>query len=316
MYKLRTTNRHGDKFARFISNRIQICVRDTLFIEIFRIAVLLVVTFAYAMLDLFNNRNLPNYFAYSTVVAGLLLTLTYPYPTMLYSLAIAAVIAAIGYITYRMGLLGGGDVFEFVFISLVMPTQMIPLLIRGIQFNLPFILSVFITAGYTTVLVTPVYYILKGKRKLGHKNIKVDPERLVAGCLIFIMYAALIIFTTYEINYNIVGILLLFGAAIPSVIILIYEKYIYEGMMLMVYPSKLEEGDMIATNRMHKKEIEYFKSRSRNFGRLVTKPLMNDISKVKRQLPVYKNAIPMALFTFIGVVVSLLVGNLILLIFF
>ena len=268
------------------------------------------------MFDIFNNRNLPNYFAYATVVAGLLLTLTYSYPVMEYSLVFAAVIAAIGYLTYKAGLLGGGDVFEFVFISLVIPVQMVPMFWSTPQFGLPFILSVFITTGYAAVLTTPVYYILKGKRKLGHKRLTIDPERFVAGCLIFIMYAALIIFTTYEVNYNLLGVLLLFGAAIPSVIILIYEKYIYEGMMLMVYPSKLEDGDMIATNMMNKKDIAYFKSKSRRFGRLVNRQLIKEIKNVRKQIPVYKNAIPLALFTFIGVVVSLLVGNLILLIFF
>ncbi len=289
---------------------------DLLFIEIFRIAVLIAVTFAYAMFDIFNKRNLPNYFAYSTIIAGLLLTLTYPYPTMLYSIALAIVIAAVGYLTYRAGLLGGGDIFEFVFISLVIPMQIAPFFWSGPQFNLPFILSVFITTGYATVLTTPIYYIIKGKRKLGHKKFVVDPERFVAGCLIFVMYAALIIFTTYEVSYNLLGVLLLFGAAVPSVIILIYEKYIYEGMMLMVYPSKLEDGDMVATNMMAKQDVSYFKSKSKRFGRLVNRQVINDLKGVKRKLPVYKNAIPIALFTFVGVIASLLVGNLILLIFF
>ena len=289
---------------------------NMLLADLLRILILVIITLAYALFDIFNKRNVPNLFAYATIAVGVLVALTYGAGTAAYGFLIAIIAAALGYLAYRAGFLGGGDVFEFAFIGLVLPMQAMPLLASIPQFGLPFLLSVFIATGYATIIFTPLYYIIKGKRKLGHKKLEVDRNKAIAGFVILVIYAGMILLTNYKIHYSLLGMAILLLAAVPSAAILIYEKYIYEGMILSVYPSKLEEGDMIATNLMSKDDIAYFRERSRHFGRLVDKKVLAKIKGARRKLPVYKNAIPLALFVFIGVAVSLAVGNILLLVFF
>ncbi|MEM0094743.1 MAG: hypothetical protein QXX74_02350, partial [Candidatus Micrarchaeaceae archaeon] len=60
---------------------------------------------------------------------------------------------------------------------------------------------------------------------------------------------------------------------------------------------------------MSRKEIAFFKGKTSLFGRLASEDLIKKIKNVKVKLPVYKHAVPLALFTFIGTIISLLVGN-------
>lgn len=280
-------------------------------IDAIRLAALIIVTLAYAFFDVFNKRNVPDLFAYGTVLLGILLTLTYPLPTVEISLAIAAIIAVLGYVTYRTGILGAGDTFEFLFISLVMPMQLVPMLISAPLFPSPFILSVFIATGYATIILTPAYYMLKAKRKTG--RIQADRRGTQAAAALIVAYMLLIAALDYISGNALLVSVIMLLVAVPSSIILIFKQAIYEGMTQLVYPSQLELGDMIATNMMGKSDLAYFRKRSRHFDRLATAKVMSEIRGIKRKIPVYKNAIPLALFTFIGVVVSLLVGNVVLL---
>ncbi len=279
-----------------------------------RIAILIVIAFLYAMFDVFNKRNMPPVFAYASVAIGFILTLTYPSQTVIYSVVVAAVVAVVGYVTYRMGVLGSGDIYEFVFISLVLPVLATPYSTSVMQYGLPFILSVLIAAGLATVLLAPLYYIRKSaKRHGGLFRLKIRKRRMIEGTAILAVYAFLFVSLTYIAGFELIRLLIVLLIALPAAIVLIYEDEIYEGMVERVYPSALEEGDMIATNMMSEKDMRYFKKISKSFGRLVTGELIQKIKKARKRIPVYKNAVPLALFTFIGIIVALLLGNLILL---
>ncbi len=284
---------------------------DLLLLYILRLAALLIVVLAYALFDIFNKRNVPDIFAYGTLALGILLTLTYPLPTIGISLLVAAIIAILGYITYRMGVLGAGDTFEFLFISLVMPLQVAPALISAPQFSFPFILSVFIATGYATIILTPAYYILRAKKKTG--KIMVDKKGVPAAATLIMAYIILIAALDYLSGNALLVSVIMLLVAIPSSIILLFKNSIYEGMTQMVYPSQLEIGDMIATNMMDKRDLAYFRKRSRHFERLATSHVIAETKRIRKRIPVYKNAIPLALFTLIGVIVSLLIGNVVLL---
>jgi hypothetical protein len=92
---------------------------------------------------------------------------------------------------------------------------------------------------------------------------------------------------------------------------MIYDQRIYLGMVEFIYPNKLEEGDMIATNLMSKKELAIFQRKS-DFGRLASDRLIAQIKKVRVKLPVYRDSVPFSLFIFIGVLISIAYGNIIL----
>jgi Flp pilus assembly protein protease CpaA len=272
-------------------------------------AFLIVITAIYAVFDVFNKREIPNLFVYATVVIAFAITLTYGYSTIMYSIAIAVIVAIPGYLLYKKGFLGGGDFLEFVAISLILPIQPNPILYSEVQIPIPFIISVLLAAGYTVSIYIPLYYLRRSTKKP-----IIDKNRVFSGLVLLVAYAILITIM-YAISYiGLTGIIILGIIGIASFFIIIYESSIYSGMVEMVLPASLEQGDMIATNLMDKKDIEYFTNISKNFDRLVTKKLLSEIKDAKKKLPVYRNSVPFALFIFFGVIISLLFGNLMLLI--
>ncbi len=271
--------------------------------------VLIITSAAYAAFDVFNKRNVPDTFVYASVAIGVIATLTYGYSTMLYSFAIAAVVAVPGYIMYKKGFLGGGDSLEFIAISLLLPIQPLPLLATTSYIQIPFILSVLIAAGYVVSIYIPIYYLTKTRKKL-----KIDRKHAASGVLLLLSYAILIIIMYSLFYIRSAGIVILGILGVASFFIIIFEGSIYGGMVSNVYPKDLEPGDMIAVNLMTTQELASFRKKSKTFGRLVTKELLSDIKHEKSRLPVYRDSVPFALFIFIGIIISLLVGNLILLI--
>ncbi len=270
--------------------------------------ILIVITAVYAAFDVLNKRNIPNLFVYASLALALIITSTYSYTTIIYSLEIALIAAVLGYLLYKKGFLGGGDFLEFIAVSLILPLQPQPLLVSSISVPVPFIISVLLAAGYAVSLYMPLYYLGRSK------NPKRDKKRMLSGMVLLISYA-LLITTMYALSYiHLLGIMVLGILGIASFFVIIYESSIYEGMVAMVLPKSLEPGDMIATSLMDKKDIEYFRKVSKNFDRLVTKKLLSEIKGVKKKVPVYRNSVPFALFIFIGIIISLLFGNLMVLI--
>ncbi|MGC8479509.1 MAG: prepilin peptidase [Candidatus Micrarchaeia archaeon] len=282
--------------------------------EIIRIIILILIAGMYAYFDLFNKREIPNIFAYLSIVISLVAVVLLggdPY----YILFLAALIAFLGYISYEKGFVGGGDIFEFVAITLLIPIQTTPYLIKNIpQLGLPFIFSVFIASGYSSVVIILIYYLIFAKRTKIEKKFKIEKQNIKKSLLMIITYIILAVMLLVILKVSIIGVILLLLIAILSSILIIYEKLINYRMVTELNPNELVPEDMIAINLMTKSEIAYFKKKSKFFGRLATKKLISDIKDVRRKIPVYRNAAPLAAFILIGIILSLLLGNIILLI--
>lgn len=274
-----------------------------------RIAALLIVAVIYAAFDLFNDRNVPNVFAYAGIVLGLAATLTYGHGTVVYSLLIALVVGALGHLIYRLGMWGAGDYFELVTISLLLPIQQVPALLGPNQLGLPFILSVFVATGFISIWIVPIYYMAFVKAQV--PDPKVSKRKVVTGLMLIALYVAVFFGASYLFGLGAGFLLFPILIAIPSAVMIIFEKKITARMVRLIPTKELEEGDIIAVNMMTRSEVRYF-SKYPAFGRLATGRLASELKKEKHPLPVYRNAVPLAAFIFLGVVVALLFGNLIL----
>ncbi|MDE1851483.1 MAG: hypothetical protein KGH69_02220 [Candidatus Micrarchaeota archaeon] len=281
--------------------------------EIIRIAILLAIALIYAIFDVFNKRDVPNLFVYATIAIGVIVALTYDIRTIELSALIAIGIGWFGYLLYRAGFLGAGDVFEFIFVSLVFPIQPAPLLSGINQLQLPFIFSVLIAAGYAATIFIPIYYLLLSKRKKPDSgNSRIGKHRFARAGALLAAYMAMLLVLRMFANVSSTAVFLVLLIAVPSSVMLLYEREIYLGMVSFIYPKEMADGDMIAVNLMSQRDIDHFKSRDRKFGRLATGSIIKRIRNVKRKLPVYRNSVPFALFLLIGVIISLLFGNLVL----
>jgi hypothetical protein len=276
---------------------------DFMDLEVIRVILLLSFTFAYAFFDVYNKRNIPSGFAYASFIIAIVLTFFYPLRTIIYSVAVASVVGIFCYLLYKTGMLGAGDGFELVFITLLIPIQPMPLI--GIaQLNMPFILSVFISTGIVTVIAVPIYYLATAKNKIHFQK-----ENILKALTIFIAYLILLLFVIYLFGIKLLPILLILLLAIFSVVIILFENSINIRMIEWVYPKSLDEGDIIALNLMSANDISFFKKRDKDFGKLATENRIKSIRNLKRRIPVYKDAVPFSLFILFGILMSLAIGN-------
>jgi hypothetical protein len=269
---------------------------------------LIAISVLYAAFDLFNKRNVPDAFAYASVLAGLTITLAFHQADLILSLLVAAIVGSLGYLVYRMGLWGAGDYFELMAISLIMPVQPTPIFASVAQLGLPFILSVFVATGFAAIWIVPIYYLLFTRRPW---QMKPDIKHVSYGISLFLLYAMLFLFVYYFYSFSLYRLMLIALVAIPSALTLVFEDEITARMVKRIRPRALDEGDIIALNMMTSNERRYF-FRYPGFGRLATKALIARMRNSKRSLPVYRNAAPLAVFILIGVVISLFFGNVVL----
>lgn len=274
-----------------------------------RVFGLLVVALIYAGFDVFNKRNVPNTVVYATVAVGFLFSITYPLPILGLDLLLALAIGSLGYVAYKTGFLGAGDIYEFVALSLIMPIQPSAYLTSVQQYQLPFIFSVLVTAGYAAVIMMPIYYLVFTKKNREAEKRGHGKKSAFRALTLLVSYLLLLTFIEYSLGISVEGLVLMVVFACAASLISYYGTEINSRMVEFVYPSKLEEGDMLALNLMTRKEISFFKSKSRKFGRLVERSFLKDTSKIRKKVPVYRNSIPLALFVLIGTILSILVGN-------
>ncbi len=277
-----------------------------------RMAILLAVTLAYALLDVFNHRNVPDIFAYALLALAFIVTLTYGARVIAISLALAAVIGALGYLLYRRGIMGAGDFLEFATISMLIPIQPAAILSSLPQFNFPFIFSVFIATGYTAVVGMLFYYLLRAYVKGSLRNIKIEKKRLYNGLLIFAAYLVMLAAVSYIAGPKPVPAAMIIAIGAASALTIVFEKQVSVQMISYVYPRALTTEDMIATNFMSKEDLTFFSRKSKHFGRLVTRKSLSEIKGIRRKVPLYTSGVPLALFAFFAVVISLLFGNILL----
>ena len=281
-----------------------------------RIAVMLIIAVIYMLFDVFNNRNVPSVFAYGTVVVGILFTLAYlDEGTIVESAIIASLVSAVGYVLYKVGQIGAADVLEFASISLMLPVMSFSYINAYPQLGIPFIVSVFIASGIIALLMIPFYYLPRASAVLKRRIITmVGQKELFKGLLILVAYGAFILFLVYYTNLNPLGLGILVVFGITSIGTTVFEKPLTDSMVEFIPPAKFEEGDIVALNVMDGKEIRAVKRKVKEFDRLMTVPLIKRMRGAwpKRKFPVYRSAMPLALPIFVGTVISILFGNLIL----
>lgn len=284
-----------------------------------RMASVTAVALVYMLFDLLNKRNIPTIIAYSTLAYGALLTALLFSPSAIgISALIAAAILGFGYLVYRAGQLGAADVIEFAAISLMLPLQGVPALLGSVpQLGLPFVLSVFIATGIAALIFASAYYLPKVRGSSGKPMLSmVRKSDVLKGLLFSVTYVALMLSMELTMHVGAYGMAVLVVLLVGSFLIAAFNRPIVAAMVREITPKKMEEGDMIAVNMMDKALLKKAEGKVRGFGRLATGDLIKELRREFPQtgFPVYVNAMPLALPIFIGVVASILFGNLILLI--
>ncbi|MDE1871265.1 MAG: hypothetical protein KGI06_03430 [Candidatus Micrarchaeota archaeon] len=281
-----------------------------------RVISIVLIALAYMLFDLFNKRNVPSVFVYSTLAYGALLTILYLNArTIAISASISLVVLGVGYVVYRIGQLGAADVFEFAAISLMLPIQGMPFIASyAPQLSVPFIVSVAINAGIIALAIVPIYYIPKAISRLKKPITSlINKGNLLSASLLAIAYIVFIYFATLVISLNYFAIIMLAIMLTSSFLVMLFSVPVTYSMVREVTVKQMEEGDIIALNLMGERRVLALKKKIKGFGRLVTSDVMRQLKKagVKDKMPVYKEAMPFALPIFVAVIFTLLFGNMI-----
>jgi hypothetical protein len=241
--------------------------------------------------DLFNKKNVPDAFLYGFLGVAFLVNLVFYQETLFwFSLAVAAFFSAIGYLFYRVGQLGGADVFVLAAIMLLLPIHPS---ISGMPFNMPFVFSVIIFSGVTFALYVLVFF--------GWKLMQTEAKPNLVYALMLIPY---LLFAYVYVNsflfspvYFIFITILLFA----TIVFMMFKESINRLLSEEMPVSQLEPEDVLALEVMNKDLVERYKLK-----RLLTK---EEIARLKKtrvgEVWVYTKLPPFIPFILVGMALGL-----------
>ena len=275
-------------------------------LELLRIAAALIGVGIAAYFDIFNNKNIPERFLQGFIAVAVLISLiAYDPVATPYGLAAGALLYFANWIVYKAGYVGGADGYILAAIAILLPAQPILLLLNPSAYTLtfPFIVHVLTVAFFTFMLhmllrTLPSAY--KALRTLG----SIQAMQWVGAFLIIIAYGVLSFIISASPLLSSSYVIFLAALAAVSVYFVLFRTAINDSMLEWVVPKKVEVEDIIAPEKMDAAEVKKY-----NIGRLVDAAEYKRLQQVKGKVPVYKHLLPFVPHILIGLVVSLLFGN-------
>lgn len=261
--------------------------------ELLRIAIAVGGAAIGAWFDVFNRKNVPDLFLYAFLGVSLAINILDP-SAFLANLPAAALIIAALYAFYRLGQLGGADVFILAAIYAVLPVLSAPLLagekVAGIPFSevfsfqLPSILSILAIAAFLFFLVVCAKYIpfvasmlARGKIKL--KSMQIAQCAIIAMAYIFVLYtfitSPLAMFASS--NYFIFLFIVMFFVCF----FILFKDEITASMVRWKPAKVVEKEDALAVEYIDPKIVQRY-----SIGRLVTADQLRRMRKLRIKWPV------------------------------
>ena len=296
--------------------------------ELIRVAVALLGTGAAAYQDA-KTSFIDDKLTVSMIATGTLLNvLMFNWDFALYSIGITAVIFAVGYLLYRAGQLGGGDVLLFCGLQALLPyypSQAMAQVLSAfglaaqqqiIFFEpvLPFFVSLYLASSFLGMALSGYIYAWKLYEKTGFR--KMHPNYVLGGATLaaalFIIYWLNFVFGIAPQKTGLVGLLLA-----PAVFLVIFKKDVSEKVALRWIPRKdFQDEDIISTELLPAKVVEKC-----GIERVLTAGQRKILEKVERnegihKFPVQKDLPRFGPYILAGLIVCLLVPDLLSLLFY
>ena len=272
-----------------------------------RIMVAVAFTGAAAYYDMFNKKWVPDLLLWCFLGASLLLNVVFFDPAVFApALFIAIAVAALTYALYRMGQLGGADVFVMASIALAIPYLPKPLLAASQSVPYPFFLSMLAPTGIAFIVHMLFRFIPYISRRISAGKVEFTVQKVAGPALIAV---SLVIFCTVVSSlpmqlpasyFAIIGFL---SAAL--IFFSLFMPEIKASMVEKIPVSRLQCEDVLA--------LEQMPSLAKN---LKLPPVISGktIAALKRakikSVPVYTGMPFFLPYLFIGLVLTLLFGDL------
>jgi hypothetical protein len=263
--------------------------------ELIRILIAVIGTSIAAYYDVFNKKNVPDIMLYAFLGLAFVVNLVFYDPNIfLFSIVTALFFGAIGYVFYRLGQLGGADVFVIVSLMLLLP---ITPSMSNLPFNLPFIFPVLIFSG----VLFATYVILYFGWKLTQNEVKAK----LAYALLLIPYALFAYVYMNSFLFSPVYFIFISVLLVASIFFMMFKESLNSLLAEELPVSQLEPEDVAALEIMNKDQVTRYK-----IPRVLTQ---SEIDRLKAtnvgEIWVYTKLPPFLPFILAGVIIALFFTN-------
>jgi hypothetical protein len=260
--------------------------------EAIRVVLAFIGTSLAAYYDVFNKKNIPDQLLYAFLaVAFIANAVLYDATLFTFSIGVAVFLSAIGYLFYRVGQLGGADIFVLASIMLLLPIHPT---YAGMPFNLPFIFSVFIFSGILFALYVLLYF--------GFRLAQTDAKPKLLYILMLIPYALFAWFFINSFLFSWVFFAFVTISIFATVFFMMFRDSLNQLLAEEMPVSQLEPEDVLALEIMNRDMVERYK-----IPRLMTAGAIERLRKTKvGDVWVYTKLPPFIPFILGGMVLSML----------
>jgi len=262
---------------------------------------------AAAYYDMFNKKWVPDSLLWCFLGASLLLNVVF-FDSAIFAQAlfVAIIIAALTYVLYRMGQLGGADVFVMASIALAIPYLPKPLLAASQAIPYPFFFSMLAPTGIAFIVHMLIRFIPYMSRKLSRGEVDFTMQKVAGPVIIAI---SLLIFGTIVSSmpvslpasyFAIIGFL---GAAL--IFFSLFMPEIKASMVEKISTSRLQCEDVLALEQMESL------AKKLKLSPVIDEKTITALKRAKiKSVPVYTGMPFFLPYLFIGLVFALLFGDL------
>ncbi len=266
-------------------------------------------TAAAAYFDVFNRKWVPNYLVYGFGAAAILANVIFFSPEASFiAFALGIAVFAISYPLYKIGQLGGADVYVLASIAALIPYLPKPLLSASQQVPYPFIFSVLVPTGIAFMLHMLFRFTPYISRKIAKGNVKFSLQRLAAPALLCMAFA----FFFYTLSALPVALPPAYFAVLSFLFVALlfftlFKDEIKYSMVEQLPVAKLQEEDVLALELMDAALVK----------KISLSPLLSakSIAALRKsglkKAPVYTGMPFFLPYLLLGLLVSLLFGDMI-----
>ena len=275
-------------------------------IEIARILIALGGTAAATYYDVFNRKNVPEMLLYAFLALALVINVL-DYSTFVARLPIAVLIVGFLYLMYRIGQLGGADIFVLAAIYAAIPVIQTPLLMQPpIQdfFGLPSMFPILSISVFLFSIVMILKHMPSAINKTLKGKVKFNTSQIAQAMILFVAY----FFVVYLLLESPLKLSLQTTVFIVFVMLLVlffvlYKDFITAGMIKWKAGRAVEMEDVIALEALDPKLVSKYR-----LNRLVDSKQLKAMMKLGRKWPVLD--LPMFLpYVLIALAIYILIGD-------
>lgn len=226
--------------------------------ESLRVAIAVGGCAAGAYFDLANNRNVPNLLLYAMLALGVVFGLAAWGQGSALSFAVAIAIFLCGYALYKMGQLGGADVYVLCAIALLLPSQ--PQIFKGAAAApYPYVFSVIAASGISFMLYMIAFYGVKAVRAAVKERMRVDVRTAAGAVLVAAAYVAFVYVARGSGVFGFAYFALVGFVVFVSLFFMVFKERIARMMVEEIPLSRIEEEDVLALEYMDGEVVKKYK---------------------------------------------------------